>query len=738
MASVGRGVKLGLVALAAGASAAIGWACAGGDEDSPRWALAAKTYAPYGDSAFLSPGNDTRVNLLLLLADRRPADRLSIRQPEAGKANALFSWSELVSHTQAPPADENSTAAAGDWKEPSRCQSLESGGAAFTAALNASTAVPAEEKKALIAAREGLNPWSKPGESYRPMECGGPAANPFTTPAVASSAGQEFATYLAGAAKFYVADFPAAHRDFLALASARDPWVRETARYMAARTTLNEAQQSAFDEYGSLSDPAARDLPKVASAGREFDAYLAAYPSGRYAMSARGLLRRVAWLEGDTAKLAARYSALLAANGTPEGFASDSELTEEIDLKLLADLGDHRVSGPIVLAVADLQRMRQSDYECTGRMSWCANPLTETDIATQRDQFGNETELYDYIRAVHAFFVRRQPAEVMKIIPDAARQPRFTYLQYSRQLLRGMALEALGDRNARGLMLEMFGGATRPFQRDALELALAMHDERSGRLDLVFAPDSRIRNPFIREILLDHVAGPDLLRQQVRSAPTRQEHDAALYVLLVKDLRHGLYADFLTDVQLVPAGAPSDGYFFGVDDGSQYPLEPNAKRTSDDQVERVVPLGIFTRPGGVGDFGCPALVDTVSTLARAPANIRARLCLGEFMRDGSVDTIDPFQFDSPIEGGGLASTRPLFPGPVFARLEMYKSIADDRAASPDERAFALNRAIRCYAPSGYNHCGGAEVSLAQRRAWFARLKKTYPDSPWSKSLKYYW
>jgi hypothetical protein len=501
---------------------------------------------------------------------------------------------------------------------------------------------------------------------------------------------------------------------------------------MVARARLNGAQQ--YDEYGDLVEPAKRDQAAIAAAGAAFQAYLGKYPNGRYAGSARGLVRRVAWLAGDAARLSRAYDEML---GSQHDLPSAADLTQEIDLKLFSDLGGKQVSGPILLAVADLMRMRQVDpqYGCTGPMSWCFKPITKAEIDAQKAQFGNETELYDYIRAAEAFFVRHEPREVLQIIPDASHRSRFTYLQFSRQMLRGFALQALSDRNTRGFLLDLFGGATRPFQRDALELQLAIHDERSGQLPLVFAADSRIRNPFIREILLDHIAGPDLLRQQAMAAPSQQQRQAALYILLAKELRHGLYANFLTDVRLVPAGAPSDGYFYGVDDASDYPLEPNAKRTSDDQAERAIPLGSFTRRTSLGGFGCSNLIETVSTLARDPSNIRARLCLGEFMRDNSLD---PFTFDEPIEGGGLASTKPLFPAAAFQRMDLYRSVIADGKATAEEKAFALNRAVRCYSPSGYNHCGGADVELPQRRAWFNRLKSAYPQSEWAKSLKYYW
>ncbi len=70
--------------------------------------------------------------------------------------------------------------------------------------------------------------------------------------------------------------------------------------------------------------------------------------------------------------------------------------------------------------------------------------------------------------------------------------------------------------------------------------------------------------------------------------------------------------------------------------------------------------------------------------------------------------------------------------------EIYKAIiADPKAPAPD-KAYALFRAINCYATSGNNSCGGTEVVIAQRKAWFTRLKKEYPTSRWAQELRYYW
>ncbi len=43
-------------------------------------------------------------------------------------------------------------------------------------------------------------------------------------------------------------------------------------------------------------------------------------------------------------------------------------------------------------------------------------------------------------------------------------------------------------------------------------------------------------------------------------------------------------------------------------------------------------------------------------------------------------------------------------------------------APADDRAYALYRAINCYAPSGYNECGSADVPKSTRKQWFNTLK----------------
>ena len=230
--------------------------------------------------------------------------------------------------------------------------------------------------------------------------------------------------------------------------------------------------------------------------------------------------------------------------------------------------------------------------------------------------------------------------------------------------------------------------------------------------------------PVFRNILLEKTAGIDLLRRQAANpAASRSERDTALYILLAKELQHGLFRDFLIDVARVPADAPTNTSYWTLDIA-------DADNSDDYQAP---PSGIFVR-GSAGQTGCPPLSATAKTLAEQPNAIRPRLCFAEFLRENGFDWS---VIDEPL-AAGLASTPSLFPGKRLSRLEIYKSIMADPSASADDKAYALNRAIRCYQPVGNNSCGGVEVEVEQRKAWFRRLKSAYAGSKWAEELEYYW
>ncbi|HEX4846865.1 MAG TPA: hypothetical protein VFV30_01865, partial [Novosphingobium sp.] len=185
-----------------------------------------------------------------------------------------------------------------------------------------------------------------------------------------------------------------------------------------------------------------------------------------------------------------------------------------------------------------------------------------------------------------------------------------------------------------------------------------------------------------------------------------EERDHALNTLLSNQLVLGQYAAFGTDVKL-PLADPKSA------------------------------ASMFTR-GKVSDgYPCAPLAVTVAALARNPQDIPGRLCLGDFFRINGLDYLRG-EFDPaprPDELGGAAKG---FAGKRNFRSEFYTSIIADPRAGANDKAYALYRAVMCYAPSAVNACGGASVPKSQRKAWFDRLKREYPQSAWAKKLRYYW
>lgn len=667
---------------------------------TPDWRLPSGAFASCGNTAMLSPSNDTRVNLLFLMRDRQPAPAAGLTYPELkyadpGLGHNFFSWDVARrAFFAVPEADEEYSDASG-----SRCISLVSGSAAFNAAMAANRGVSAAERERLTTARTTI------GQICR--DAGGPALALPTD--IKSAAGREYLGYLQGADAFYAEQWDVARSAFEGLRGSKDPWLAETAAYMLARTQLNAAQARSFDEWGAF-DAAKVDKPALGQARAGFQDYLKRYAKGRYAGSAQGLVRRTLWLAGDAVGLAQEYERLLAA--APATSPATLDLIEETDNKLLIGSAAKVVDGPLLLATVDLMMMR-TPYEGGPQ------PISAAALAGQAKHFAGRDDLYGFVIASHAFYVEKDPAKVLQLIPDDAKKPSYSSLAFSRQVLRGMALAARGDRNEAGFWRELMGGATGLYQRPVVELALAMNWERSGKLADVFAPASPIGETAIREILLLNVAGPDLLRAQARAAGRPpHEHDLALFTLLQKQLTYGDYAGFLRDSAMVGSGATSEGGLWDLRQQEQ------------------VPVGLFRKGTWSDGYTCPALSATAAALARDPRDVKGRLCLGDFYR---LNGFDDFGGGAEaIKRGELGGTPTLFPGKPTPRSVFYADVIADPKAGADDKAYALYRAVNCYAPSGNNQCGGTDVAQNQRRAWYQRLKGEFAKSPWAQKLRYYW
>ena len=198
------------------------------------------------------------------------------------------------------------------------------------------------------------------------------------------------------------------------------------------------------------------------------------------------------------------------------------------------------------------------------------------------------------------------------------------------------------------------------------------------------------------------------------------EHNIALDTLLQEAIVQQDYNTFIQNFKYVPKNAAQyQGYSSKNED---YKAQP--------------PLSIFVWQGKKisPKIQCSSLIHTVTQLSKNPNDRLASVCLGEAIRE-TGNFLDTFTNESHPDI--LGEIKKPVKSQIFYRGTTYQKIIQE--AQPNElQAYALYRAIQCYAPSGTNECGDKAVNKATRKQWFQKLKTQYPNTTWAKSLKYYW
>lgn len=682
---------------------------ASGDFGCPiYWKLKITEYDTCSSTAIISPANDTRVNMTLLFDDfyNFPPNKAPVKSESLPyQTPAPFDWRDYVFTVtgeagKSEEEQETNTNTIFFYGAGTRCVSDAQGQADFESNINENKQLSPEEKAILIKIRSEMKPNCDDSKTASPI--------------VAASIGQiksenakQYATYLTAAAAFYDGDFDNAKSNFTSLTNSKNKWLSETANYMIARVDLNKAQVKAFDEWGNIY---LKNIDKntLSLAQNSFNSYIKNYPNGIYANSARGLLRRVYWFGGDKDKLLNEYVWQYKQTDPKVRSIDNIELAQEIDTKLLWNMDNSKASDPIFTAIIDLYKMRQSQDTKPSEI------IQFSEIANQKQIFAQHQPLWEYLLAVHAYYVQKNPTLVLKLIPDAANSKNFSNLQFSRQMLRGLALDDLNDKNARGFWLSLFPGSNGAYQKAELQLALAMYDERHNNLSKIFANDSLVENKIIRETLISNNADANLLRKIASDKNNKErERQLALHTLLFKELTRGSYTQFLNDLDIIPS----------VTTTAADPNDYNA-----------INLDAFKWQGSKGDFFCLPIADIAAQLAKTPNSQKPLMCLAEFVR---INNFDGYEDITPPKDE-LGGSKTLFLGNKFSRLEIYKSVISDPNANPNIKAYALFRAINCYAPSRYNQCGGVDVPVEKRKEWFNTLKSKYKTTPWAQKLQYYW
>lgn len=642
--------------------------------EAPRGTIFFLNYQSCNSVPFLSPSNDSRLNLELLLIDAGALtgslnatptpdypimkDFVSLRVPFD-----MNSWqlSEPGSRSATDSSRANTTGSVDHAQgEGSRCDSAANGLEAFKDAVSAAAGLSKEDTAILIEVRSNLI-----------VGCSATTPPNLKPPNGLSSAlARNFAAYIAGANAFYAGDFAAARKNFDSIKNSMNPWLNETSRYMVGRTLLNGAQSSAFGEWGELK---LANVDKVSLNGAEeaFNSYLHNFPRGMYAASARGLLRRVYWLGGNQTHLAEAFDRALTDSEKDANNTTILDLVQEADTKLLASVQGDQIKSPRFLAVIDLMRMRSEGPQAGAPNTNASLKLAE--LEAQKHRFASNPALYDYLLAAFHLYVDDKPAEAMALLPSAPNAP-LTYFAFSQQTLRMLALEA-GKQydNERNLVLEMLPLAKLPLELEQLQLALARIEVLSGHTDRIFASDSPIREMAIRTIVVEYTAGAEMLRQRIKDP--KEDPDvvnAALYSLLYKELTGDKYQAFQTDLALMPPHPP----------------------------DLLTPF-VATREGKATGYQCPSLREVAATLQRNGNDARSLNCVAELVRRQGVH----YGQDAAPPETDLGGDGSLFPVTNYSRLDGYMKVIANRQAERDARAYALYRAVRCYAPSGNNDCG---------------------------------
>lgn len=687
-------------------------------ECSPTWKLAVNRLDSCSNLPFLSPGNDSRANLKLMLSDSgllTLPNPLSTSQTDQGYAQVPFSLEMLRDPNEEESADEEDLSAvkrenlaitlndAGvpltddalteqsfAYGEGNRCRSNNFSNANIFVSQLLQENLNKAELQHLAQARVNLLALCTSDQ---------PAASVIDKSSLSSELAISFANYLEAAQAFYQGNFAQAQQQFTELAKSPQAWLAETARYMQARTALNQAQVDIIDEYG-YADLDKADQNKLAQAEQLFNEYLTQYPQGLYARSTQGLLRRVYWLNHNSSAyaqaLAKEFSKL-----KPEDNQHTNELIDELENKGIGNLNVDQIKDPQILTLLDLMRLRDTGEQ--------APKLSIEQLNNQKEYFNKNPQLHNYLLAAWNFYVAKDAAQALILLPESQETGPLNLLAFSQQTLRGLALESQDQAVALTHWEKLLKRSLFPLQHEQIALAWALNQARQGQLDAIFSSSSPFTSEPARIVLLKNQAGPELLRKQVQDTQNNiTERDPALDTLLSKELLFGRFVEFLADQPLVKT----------------LPQEPSAN-----QSQR------FTWPGNNEGYPCPNINEVARALQQDPNNPSASLCLGEFVRQNNLDSARLNNHPPADELGGAPSQ---FTGTQFSRLKAYQAIIANTNAKADDRAYALYRAAYCFAPANYNTCDDQEISESQRKQWFNTLKKQYGKSVWAQNLKYYW
>nr|WP_314371066.1 hypothetical protein [uncultured Acinetobacter sp.] len=649
----------------------------------------------------LYPANDSQTNMTLLLSDLG----LATIKPMTADPNLWdavygmvpFDAANLSSLTQNKMPNQRKLLERNDTVFDERCTSFDSGNQVFNTQVQNNKAIPNLEKQILISERKKMN------------QCGDKieliAINPnwsITT--------RQYASYLNASILFYNSNYSAATKIYTVLTTIEDTWLKETSQYMLIRTLLNSTYATGVDKYGDVYlDNINQNLLKQFL--DNINAYLKAYPNGQYVASARGFMRRGFWLSKRQDLLVNEIVWQLK-NPTSKFYNLEmSELPAEIDRRVFdsSAFNVNNLKDPFFLAVYDLMHMRESSSENYRPISWAQ-------LNAQKDFFQTQPELFQYLQAAHLFFVQNKAQEAQNYLPKANAK-NSSYLQLSQTFLRGQILEKIGQpQNAEEYWHQQLAQAKDSYQRGLFETALSNHLAIKQDYSAFIGKKAQITQPNLQRNFITQIADTNSLQKLIQSEQSNiDQKQAAIYTLLSKSLVHQQFELFKQSYAFMPKNA----------------MQYKGYNSDNEQLKNKPDFSNFIWNGAniTPQLKCSNLETLVNQLAQTPKDPLLNVCLGEYFRSEQGYSLQQLSYNEKQTSN--------FSGKIFARGQIYQDLIKSSSKS-DLQAYALYRAIQCYAPSGINDCGGNEVNKTVRKQWFDQIKTDYPNTSWAKSLKYYW
>ncbi|WP_333660971.1 hypothetical protein [Acinetobacter sp.] len=650
----------------------------------------------------LVPLNDSQTNMVLLLSDLGLATIKPMTADgnlwDASYGTVPFDAANISALTENRILNQREKLSQKDeiiFDE--RCYSFNSGNAAFISQVKTNKNIPANEKQLLINERQKMN------------QCSDKIALIAVDPNWSATT-RQYASYLNASILFYNANYTAATKIYTVLSTVEDTWLKETALYMLIRTSLNSAYATGVDQYGDVYlDNINQNLLKQFL--DHITVYLKAYPNGQYVASARGFMRRGLWLSKRQDLLVNEIVWQIQNPKSKFYNLEMSQLPAEIDRRVFNSqyFNVKNLTDPFFLATYDLMYMRMPASDPY-------RPITWAQLTAQKEFFKAQPELFQYLQAVHLVFVQNKPQEALSYLPKDNIKSN-NYLQLSQSFLKGQILEKTGQKQAaEQYWNQQFAQARDSFQKGLFETALSNHLAAKQDYSAFIGKKAKISQLNLQRNFITQVANADSLQKIIQSNDsTLDQKQAATYTLLSKSLVHQNFDLFKQSFAFLPKNADQyQGY-----------------SSKDEQLKNKPDFSNFIWNGATitSQFKCANLQTLVSQLSQAPQDPLLNVCLGEYFRSEQGYSLQQLAYAEQQKSS--------FSGKIFARGQVYKDILKS-SSKDDLHAYALYRSIQCYAPSGINDCGDAEVGKPVRKQWYDQIKRDYPNSTWAKSLKYYW